>query len=342
MKTAYNDETLKLLLRRGVLLAAANWPVVVIQFVAAASFQVLLAVPIVGAAILVAVLLGADLVALLQGSLYNIFTTVARTLMSEPVALVAFVGAFVAVLLGGSVLMFLVKGGTVDVLVASHRAADAIEREPVTGAVLQRASQFSIGRFSRGCRRLFKPYLALGLSLMAVYAVSCGAYLALAFHAYRSATDRFLIVGWTFIATIALGLLIVWIIVANLLYLLTQIAIAVENTGVVAGFAHVVRFIRAEFREVAGIFAVVVVLVVAAVAASALLWSGLGLIAFVPLVGLAVFPLQMAAWLIRGLLFEYLGATALAAYVGLYVDHASRRSEAPAERRLPTVLERLA
>jgi hypothetical protein len=42
------------------------------------------------------------------------------------------------------------------------------------------------------------------------------------------------------------------------------------------------------------------------------------LIAFVPLVGLAVFPLQIAALLLRGLVFEYLGLTALGAYLTLY------------------------
>ena len=52
---------------------------------------------------------------------------------------------------------------------------------------------------------------------------------------------------------------------------------------------------RSEFRELAGVFFVVLGLVVAATLASALAWSGVGLIAFVPLVGLAVFPLQLAA-----------------------------------------------
>jgi len=42
---------LKLLLKRGALLTAANWPVVAIQFVAETTFQVLLAVPIIGAAL---------------------------------------------------------------------------------------------------------------------------------------------------------------------------------------------------------------------------------------------------------------------------------------------------
>ena len=42
---------LKHLLKRGALLAAANWQTVAIQFVAQTTFQVLLAVPIIGAAI---------------------------------------------------------------------------------------------------------------------------------------------------------------------------------------------------------------------------------------------------------------------------------------------------
>ena len=77
----------------------------------------------------------------------------------------------------------------------------------------------------------------------------------------------------------------------------------------------------------AGIFGVVLVLVLAATLASALAWSGVGLIAFVPLVGLAVFPLQLAALVLRGLVFEYIGLTALAAYATLY-HRTSLRSDA--------------
>ena len=60
----------------------------------------------------------------------------------------------------------------------------------------------------------------------------------------------------------------------------------------------VARFIRAEFLELGGVFLVVFAMVIAATLASALAWSGVGLIAFVPLVGLAVFPLQIAALLV--------------------------------------------
>ena len=102
-------------------------------------------------------LLGADLADLLQGSLRDIFTTIASTLMSEPVALVAFVTAFTLVLLGGSVLMFVVKGGTVEVLLAANAAAGPIERQPITFESLRRAARFTLQRFTDGCARLFRP-----------------------------------------------------------------------------------------------------------------------------------------------------------------------------------------
>ena len=82
--------TLKLLLKRGALLAVANWQAVAIQFFAETTFQVLLAVPLFGAAILVAVAVGTDLGDLLQGTLREIVTTIAAALISEPVALGSF------------------------------------------------------------------------------------------------------------------------------------------------------------------------------------------------------------------------------------------------------------
>jgi hypothetical protein len=318
---------LKHLLKRGALLVAANWQTVAIQFVAQTTFQVLLAVPIIGAAILVAVLLGADLATVLQGGLRDIFTTIASTLLSEPVALIAFFFAFTVVLIGGSVLMFAVKGGTVDVLVAAEADADAIERHPLGIEILRQTSRFSLQRFTGGCARLFRPYLSLGLILIAVYAASICAYLVFVIYGYRVAEGRALILGWTVIAACAAALLVGWITIVNLIYLLMQIAIAVEGVGVVDAARATLRFIRAEFRELAGVFLVVVVLVIAATLASALAWSGVGLIAFVPLVGLAVFPLQLAALLLRGLVFEYLGLTALGAYLTLYHGYARRRGE---------------
>jgi hypothetical protein len=247
--------------------------------------------------------------------------------MSEPFALTAFVTALAVVLLGGSVLTFVVKGGVVEVLVAANAAAGPIEQQPLTFDTLRQAARFTLERFTGGCARLFRPYLKLGFTLMIVYAVSAGGYLAFVVYGYRAAEGRALIIGWTFVAAMSAALLVAWMTVVNMLYLLLQIAMAVDRIGVSDSCRATMRFIRSEFRELTGVFLVVLALVVGATFASTLAWSGVGLIAFVPLVGLAVFPLQIAALVLRGLAFEYLGLTALGAYLTLYQGYVSRRGE---------------
>ena len=316
---------LKLLLKRGALLGAANWQLVAIQFIAETTFQVLLAVPIVSAAVLAAVLLGADVVELVQAGLREILTTIASALFAEPVALVSFFTAFAIVLLGGSALMFLLKGGTMEVLVAANREAGPIEREPLRLEAIRTASQFTIARFTDGCARLFRRYLGLGLLLMLAYACSGAAYLAFVVYGYRAAGSRLVVIQWTFIAALAAGLLMTWITLLNLVYLLLQMAMAYENVGLADAMRAVTRFVRAEFRPLAGVCLILFGLVVAATLASAIAWSGVGLIAFVPLVGLAVLPVQIGALLIRGLVFQYLGLTGLGAYLTLYQKHRSDR-----------------
>ena len=238
--------------------------------------------------------------------------------MSEPFALGAFITAFVIALVGGSVLMFLVKGGTVDVMLAANDQVGPIESRPITLTSVAESASFSIARYISGCGRLFRPYVKLGLALMVAYALTGAAYLAFIVYGYRAAGDGALFVGWTMLAAIATIGLFLWITAVNLVYLLLQIAMAAGHPSLRDAAREIARFGRAEFRELSGIFLVVFGMVVAAWLASALAWSGVGLIAFVPLVGLAVFPLQIAALLLRGLVFEYIGLTAMGAYVTLY------------------------
>jgi hypothetical protein len=77
-------------------------------------------------------------------------------------------------------------------------------------------------------------------------------------------------------------------------------------------------FVWGHLREISAVFGVVLLVTLLATAASIVATTGLGLIAFVPLVGLAVLPLQLAAWLIREIVFEYLGLAALGAYLSHY------------------------
>lgn len=324
---------LKYLLKRGALLAAANWPTVLIQFAAQTTFKLLLLVPLVGAAVLVSALVGGDAAALLQGGLRDMFARIADALTAEPAALAAFVTAFGLVLVGGSIFTFLVKGGTVTVLVAANAAAGPIERQPLMLDSFQGASQFTLERFVAGCSRMFRRYVVLGLGLMVVYALSAGAYLAFLVFGYRAATGGVLVVIWTFVAAITAVALVVWITAVNFCYLLVQIAIASQDSSVTDAVRAVARFVRAEFRHLGTIFLVVLAMVVAATLASAIAWSAVALIAFIPFVGLAVVPLQLFALLLRGVLFEYIALTALGAYVSLYRRGGVAVADPAVERR---------
>jgi hypothetical protein len=305
---------LKLLLKRGALMTAANWPTVVIQFVAETAFQVLVAIPILGAAVLV----GTDLTDLLQGGLRDIATRIAGALTSEPVALASFGVAFSLTLTAASVLMFLVKGGVLDVLLVAHESAGAFEREPISIDSIEPAACFTLDRFIKGCGRLFRPYLALGFALFVAYALTAAAYVAFAVYGFRAASGVMGVVGLTFLAAFAAVVLIVWITLVNFVYLLMQIAMAADNLRFSDALRSVTGFMRAEFRLLAQVFLVVLAVEMGATLVSALAWSGLGLIAFVPLVGLAVIPLQLVALAVRGLAFAYIGLTAAGAYLTLY------------------------
>jgi hypothetical protein len=48
-------------------------------------------------------------------------------------------------------------------------------------------------------------------------------------------------------------------------------------------------------------------------------------VAFVPFVGLAVLPLQLLAWVFRGVVFQFLGLASIGAYLRLYREGGSAR-----------------
>src|ERR687897_2312314 len=103
---------LKATLKRGALVAAANWPLVAVQFVTESTLKLLLAVPVVGGIFLVVLLLGANADEILAGDVREIVTEVFAAMRQNLPALVTFSIAFAVVLLGGSALTFVIKGGT--------------------------------------------------------------------------------------------------------------------------------------------------------------------------------------------------------------------------------------
>jgi hypothetical protein len=315
---------LKATLKRGALVAAANWPLVAVQFVAESTLKLLLAVPVVGGIFLVVLLLGANADELLSGDVRDIVAQVFSAMRHNLAALLAFSIAFGIVLLGGSALTFVVKAGTVSLLAIAEAKAGPIERPPLRLQAVRRASVIAIEPFLGGCQRLWRRYVKLGGCLLAVYGITAIAYLGFVVGGLSLVGNAGVLLGWTVAAALASSVLIVWITLVNFFYLLTQMIMAVEDLGVRNAIRGAFQFVRRSLREIAGIFGIVLLLATIATIASIVATAGLGLINLVPLLGLAVLPLQIAAWLVRGFVFQYLALTALCAYLTQYRHHVSR------------------
>jgi hypothetical protein len=328
---------LKLPIKRGALLAAANWPVVVLQFIAEATFKILLAVPIVGGTFLVALALNADVQDVLgdELDLRQSATGVATSLLEHPLALLSFLAALAIVVVGGSVLMFILKGGTLAVLVEAQRHAGPVERYPVRLALLRRASRTDVDVFLQGTRRLRQRFLRLGAFLLATYVVSGGLYLMVVVAGYRAVGEEGFLVGWTVIAALCSALLVGWLTIVNTGYLLLQVVMAARDVSVREAGREVLRLLRVDTTRMLGVFLVTVGLVGVATLASLVATAGLGLISFVPFVGLTVLPLQLLAWLLRGLVFQYLGLTSAGAYLSLYDTPTVAAAPAPVAGGVP-------
>ena len=182
------------------------------------------------------------------------------------------------------------------------------------------AATFSLERFQAGARSLFPRYARLGCALMAVYLVSGAAYLV-AVLASRQAGD-----SWGITALLTAGF-VTWITLLNFGYLLIQVVIATDDCSIGAAAHRVASFVQRARGSVVSVFFVVLAIVIFATGASLLATAALGLISFVPLLGLTVLPLQLGAWLFRGLVFQYIGLSSIGAYLKLY-----RATHAPAER----------
>ena len=308
--------SLKPAIKRGALLAAANWPVTLIQASADSLFKLLLAAPVIGGVFLVALSIGSEPSALISLEWREMAATMMSSLIARPVVLSAVFLAVAIVAVGGSLFVFLVKAGTVGTLVRSDTEASAIEDAPLRISELARASRFSVDTYIESARSLFPRYARLGFMLMGVYVVSGLAFLVLVVR--RDPGE-----GWSLTAMLTVAF-VLWITVVNLLYLLVQIVVAADDCSVATAARRVAAFLRHELGDVGRVFLLVLALILGASGASVLATAALGLVAFVPFFALPVLALQLLAWLLRGLVFQYLGLTSVGAYLKLYRASAVR------------------
>jgi hypothetical protein len=302
-------------LTRGALIAAANWPLILIEFVALSLFQSALAVPALGGAFVVAVLAQADVAGLLSQGLRPALALVAAALVSSPVTLWAFLAAVGVVAVGGTVVLSVVQSASAAVLVeGERRAPESLHRPPLRWAALQQTHVYDPEALFAGIRRHGRRFVVLGVwgcvsyTLVGAAATGVGGLALMA-----TGLD-----GWAGLWPLALTMVIALGVLAasvvNLVWTLVQVVVATEDCRLRVAVRRVRGFLLADARQVAGIYGVVLSVTLAATATSILATAGLALVAWVPVVGLVVVPLQIAAWLVRGLVFHYVDLSAWAAY----------------------------
>ena len=309
---------LRAALVRGALVTVANWPITLIDFAIESLYKLTLVVPIAGGALMVAVLAGGSVRPIFAEGVRLAAGVILSALTSAPAALVSFVVALLIVAVGGALLMFLLKAGTLAILVAGERRAGQIEQEELAYASFVRAFAYNLDDLVAGTRRFGRRMVSLGLWLSGAYTLVGAAYLVALGGAFRLASDPRLAAAWPLIVGLATAIGIVALATVNVAFDLMRIIVVCDDCALGRAASRLLEFLVQDARQVVGIFAVVTVLLALAAAASLLVVAGLTLVAWVPVIGLIVVPLQAAAWLIRGLLFQSMGLAALCAYETQY------------------------
>ena len=324
---------LRAALKRGALLTGANWPVVLIEFTIESLYKTAIGVPIVGGAIMVAVVFGVDLPALLGGGVRQAADVVLGSLAGAPAAFVAFVIATGLVAIGGAVLMFVIKAGTLAILVDGDRRAGDVQRPPLRADAFQALSAYALPRLLAVTRRFASRAALLALGLCGAYAAIAAAYVAVMAIGFAASADTAWSALWPLVIVAGASTAIIAAAIVNLIFDLARVAVTTDDCAIGPALGRVRQFLIADARQVIGIFAVMTAIQTVAAALLLTLTAGLTTVAFVPVAGLAVLPLQLAAWLLRGLLFQSLGLTALSAYLTQY--RRFREADLPAATPFP-------
>jgi hypothetical protein len=304
-------------LTRGAIVTLANWPVVLIEFVVESAYKAALGVPILGGAFMVALLLGVDVRSLLGEGLVSAADQILLRLATAPAALAAFLAALSIVGVGGAMTMYVVKAGTLSVLVRGERTAGELYRRPSGFGIMREATAYSLASLWDAVRHFERRAATLAFWLGLSYVAIGGGT------SWSSAGAR----GWRPIrrgpppasagarrdqrrrrgsdgrepvirSDACRG--------RHRRLRRPRRASArarIPARGCAAGARHLWRDgIDSARRNAASITAT----------------AGLALVAWVPLAGLLFVPLQVAFWIVRGLLFEYMGLVTLSAYQTQY------------------------
>ena len=309
---------LRAALKQGALVTIANWPAVLVEFGMGALNDLALGVPVLGGAFMVAVLLGVDVTALLGQGVRETAGLIYESLAAAPVALAAFLIAFGIVFAGGLILSAVVRAGTLAVLVASERAVPDLHRLPTHVTLLRRASRWSLAAVFGGVQRYGRRVASLAAWLCLVYLVigglTIGPIPAGVLMAAASAWPRV----WLLLVVLVASAGVLGVALASLLFDLALVIVVTDDCSAAEALRRMRRFVVTDARQVIGIVSVTRVALLVAAVAWLVATANVAFIGFVPVVGLLVAPLQAALWIVRGVLFQALALSTLAAYQTQY------------------------
>jgi hypothetical protein len=199
--------------------------------------------PVLAGAVMVAAMIGGDVRALVAEGLRAAADVILATLATSPLALAAFLAAVAIVAFGGVIILYVVKTGTLSVLVTADRQAGDTDREPIGTEMIERAQAYHLapllantGKFSRRAVKLACAFsVAYGLVAVAyVFAIRYGIVL----------TERSPWTGWwPLLVVIATTTSALAVTALNLAYDLLRVIIVTDDCGVRDAIRRLRRFV---------------------------------------------------------------------------------------------------
>ena len=255
---------LRAAITRGALITLANWPTVLIDFIAESIYKLALAVPVIGGAFMVALLMGADIQTLLADGVAVAAERMLGPLGQAPIALLAFLSAVGVVAFGGEILMFIVKSGTLAVLVQGERTAGEVHRTPIRLTALRTAAAYTVDSVLQGARRFQRRAALLAAWLGGVYVLIGAAWVMAVNYGFQWAAASPWASVWPLLVVLATSVSAVSLTAANLIFDLMRVVIITDDCRVSDAARRVRTFLLADARQVLGIFGVMALLHVVA------------------------------------------------------------------------------
>jgi hypothetical protein len=321
---------LRAALKRGFLLVLANWRVVLIDFTAESFRKFAMAVPVIGGVLMVGALIGDDATDVLSLGVVTAAERVLDALTSTPLALASFLGALTLVTVAGQAVSLIIRAGTLGVLVDADRRAGEAHRLPIGIDALSRARAFDGKLVVARSRHFGRRMVALSVLLGGTYLLMVLAYLGVARVGLSDQGALSWLPAWSLVMVLSTSAGVVILACAHLVFDLVRVVIVTDDCGIGVALARVRRFIVEDARQVIGIFSVISGVEIVAGATAVLAAAGLTPMAYLPLLGFVVLPLQAALWLVRGLVFESLKLASVSAYQTQYRRFGEGRWSEPA------------